>query len=122
MAPLILDGRALARQRAPRLRKRASEVRTVRGSAPRLLLVAFEGPEGQAPWIAGKLRACEDAGVDVGTLILPADAETDEARTMFENAVADARADGVFVQFPSLPASTGMPSLPRYRRRQTSTR
>lgn len=107
MAPLILDGRGLARRRAPRLRDRASEIRKVRGSAPRLLLLAFEGPAGEAPWVSKKLRACEDVGIEVRTLILPADVETGDARTTFEDAVADVRADGVFVQFPFPPGVDG---------------
>lgn len=100
MAPLILDGRALARERAPHLEGRARTVEEARGAPPRLFLLAFEGPGGEVPWVAEKLRACEDAGVEVRTLILRRGLDTRDARTAFEEAVADARADGVFVQFP----------------------
>lgn len=100
MAPLILDGDTVARNRVPRLRTRAHAVLEARGTAPRLLLVAFEGPDGEAPWVSAKLRACAEAGVDVRTLILPGDVDPHDARTRFHDSVANARADGVFVQVP----------------------
>ncbi len=107
MAPMILDGSALARRRAPDLRDRACAVAKARGTAPRLLLVAFEGPDGYAQWVSGKVRACEKAGVDVTTLIIPNDVGTRDARITFEDAVIAARADAVFVQIPFPPSIDG---------------
>jgi len=100
VTPLILDGAALAGARAPRLRERALAVEAFRGSAPRLLLLAFEGPDGRAPWVSGKLRACAAAGVEVRALGLRRDVDARQARTRLEDALADFPADGVFVQFP----------------------
>lgn len=108
MAPLILDGRALAGARLPAIRARARAVAARRGGPPRLLILAFEGPRGGAPWIDGKLRACREAGVDVGTLVLPHHVATAEARAAFASWVAEGRADGVFVQFPFPPGVDGV--------------
>ncbi len=103
MAPLILDGRALAAARHPAIRARARAVATRRGRPPRLLILAFEGPSGRAPWIDGKLRACREAGVDTRTLVLPHGVGTAETRAKFKASVAADEADGVFVQFPFPP-------------------
>ena len=99
-APVLLDGDALAAVRAPALRARAGSVTERRGRPPRLLLLAFAGAHGTAPWISGKLRACADAGVRVHPLVLPHDAETTGAVAAFDAALVEARADAVFVQFP----------------------
>lgn len=107
MAPLILDGSTVARNRVPRLRARAHAVLEARGTAPRLLLLAFEGPDGDAPWVSAKLRACSETGVDVRTLILPRDVDPYDARITFKDSAADARADGVFVQIPFPPDFDG---------------
>lgn len=100
MAPLILDGRALAAARLPAIRDRARAMAGIRGRPPGLLILAFEGPDGRAPWLDGKLRAARDAGIDVRTLVLPHAIGTAAARDAFASAVADAETDGVFVQFP----------------------
>lgn len=107
MRPLILDGARLARERIPDLSRRAERVRERRGTAPRLLLVAFENETGRAPWVSGKLRACEEAGVDVRSLVLAEGTATAEALRRLDGAAVRAQADGVFVQFPFPPGIDG---------------
>ena len=102
-APLILDGRLLAERRLPELRDRASRVRDLRGTPPRLLLVAFAGPDGRAPWVSRKVRAGAEAEVDVQPLVLPTDTETHGAAGALERAVADWRPDSVLLQVPFPP-------------------
>lgn len=104
---LILDGRALAARRLPGIRARAAAVRSTLGRAPSLFLLAFAGPDGAAPWVQGKLRACAEAGIDAETLVLPGEVTTEEAHASFAAAVAAARSDAVFVQFPFPPAVDG---------------
>lgn len=102
-APRILDGRLLAERRLPALRDRASRVRESRGTPPRLLLVAFAGADGRAPWVSRKVRAGAEAKVDVQPLVLPADTETHGAAGALERAVADSRPDSVLLQVPFPP-------------------
>ncbi len=102
-APLILDGRLLAERRLPALRDRASRVRDLRGTPPRLLLVAFAGADGRAPWVSRKVRAGAEAGVDVRPLVLPADTETQGAAAALDRAVSDSRPDAILLQVPFPP-------------------
>lgn len=102
-APLILDGRLLAERRLPALRERARRVRDLRGTPPQLLLMAFAGADGRAPWASRKVRAGTAAGVDVELLVLPADTETHAAVDALERAIEDLRPDGILLQVPFPP-------------------
>lgn len=102
--PLILDGHALARKRLPALRERAAGVRAARGSAPRLLLLAFAERGGRAPWVEGKVRAGVEAGVEVRPLVLSAGLDAYAARAALERARGDVRPDAIFLQLPFPPA------------------
>lgn len=103
MPTLILDGRLLAERRLPTLHDRARRVREVRGTSPRLLLVAFAEVDGRAPWVSRKVRAGAEAGVDARPLILPEDLGTDGAATALERAIQDTRPDGILLQLPFPP-------------------
>jgi methylenetetrahydrofolate dehydrogenase (NADP+) / methenyltetrahydrofolate cyclohydrolase len=102
-APLILDGCLLAERRLPALRDRARGVRDLRGTPPRLLVMAFAGADGRAPWVSRKVRAGAEAGVDVQPLVLPADLETRGAAAALDRAVADLRPDAILLQLPFPP-------------------
>lgn len=102
---LLLDGRALAARRLPALRARADAVRAVRSRAPRLGILAFGDAAGIAPHVAGKQRAGAAAGVEVALEVVPAAASLDEALARCASLAADARLDGLFVQFPYPDAS-----------------
>jgi len=95
----ILDGRALAAARAPTLRACVQRLGSA-GRRPHLFLLAFAGPDGRAPWIEGKLRACREAGVEVTSPVLHEGSTTGDARAALEEALAGGDIDGVFVQFP----------------------
>lgn len=101
--PLILDGRLLAERRLPALRDRAKRVRDLRGAPPQLLLMAFAGADGRAPWVSRKARAGAEAGVDVQLLVLPADTETQGAVAALERATEDPCPDGILLQTPFPP-------------------
>jgi methylenetetrahydrofolate dehydrogenase (NADP+) / methenyltetrahydrofolate cyclohydrolase len=100
MAAVVLDGASLARRRLPLIAERAAAVRSARGRAPSLLIVAFGDEAGRAPHVASKQRHCSDAGIDVLPLILGPDAATGEALDRMAAALNDGSFDGVFVQFP----------------------
>ena len=100
MALLILDGRVLARTRAIKLRRRAQAVTSVRGTCPRLLLLAFQGPGGRVPWVSKKIRACDAAGIQIDLLVLDGEADTVKACTALERALERTDPDGVFLQIP----------------------
>ena len=101
--PILLDGRRLARERAPGLADRARRVASRRGVPPRLALVAFERPDGQTPFLTRKLRACREAGVEARVRVLPAGAGTDEARSAVEELLGEGPLDGLFLEFPFPP-------------------
>lgn len=100
MAPLILDGKALARGRESEIRTRASVVAARRGFPPLVLILAFADESGQAPWVRGKERACRAAGIEVHSLVLSGRAGTAAGVSRFERRIAEVQADAVFVQFP----------------------
>jgi methylenetetrahydrofolate dehydrogenase (NADP+) / methenyltetrahydrofolate cyclohydrolase len=97
---ILLDGVRLAAHRLPGIRARADAVRAQRGSAPRLVLLAFAGEDGRAPHVRGKLAAARAAGIDVLPLMLPADTDTMAAVKALEETVDAQSPDGVFVQVP----------------------
>src|SRR5690606_32314874 len=99
-APVILDGTRLARERTDMIAARAAAVRERRGRPPRLLLLAFAEPDGNVPHIARKLRACERAGIDPVSVLLPAHTTTDAAVGALEDRLSGSSIDGVFAQFP----------------------
>lgn len=110
MNPVILDGRALARLRAPELRGRAGVVSRIRGRAPSLVLIAFEGDDGRAPWLAGKLRAARTAGISLRPLRLAAGLSTDQACDQIYETLENSRPDAVYLQFP-FPAELDVAAL-----------
>lgn len=100
MPPLILDGKGLARERAPELVARAADVTRGRGRPPRLVLVAFADPHGHTPYVARKRAACRAAGVDVAVMVRPAAQRGAGPAHALAGLLAQDPADGVFVQFP----------------------
>lgn len=99
-AAVLLDGRRLAEERAPGLAARAERVARERGRPPRLLLVAFAGPDGRAPSAEIKLRACAATGIEVAPRVLPASATTDDVRRAIAEGLAAHAPDAAFVEFP----------------------
>ena len=97
---MILDGLALARSRAPALAARGQRVAERLGRRPRLALVAFADRQGEAPFVARKLRACAAAGVDVVPLALPAETPSPEAEHALRTLLAREVVDAVFLEFP----------------------
>ena len=98
--PVLLDGRRLARERTPGLAARAAQTAQRRGRPPRLLLVAFAGPDGRAPSAELKLRACASVGVEATPILLAAGAGTDDVRRAIADGLAAHSPDAVFVEFP----------------------
>lgn len=101
--PLILDGWALAQARRRHLRERVDQMVESRCEAPRLLLLAFEGADGAARGVAGKVTACTEVGVEVQCLVLPYHTDTDGALFAVQRALPLARPDAVFMQLPFPP-------------------
>ncbi len=99
----ILDGSRLAGERLPALRSRAARVSTARGHAPRLALIAFADDDGRARYCERKRRACGEAGVDAGPVVLPATATTAAVRRAIARATDLEAADAVFLEFPFPP-------------------
>jgi methylenetetrahydrofolate dehydrogenase (NADP+) / methenyltetrahydrofolate cyclohydrolase len=100
----VLDGRSLAAHRAPVIAAQAERVRSRRGRAPCLLIMAFADERGRVPHVHGKLRACHAVGIDAVPVILGAAADTQECVRALQAAVSGHRPDAVFVQVP-FPAS-----------------
>ncbi|MEZ4411359.1 MAG: bifunctional 5,10-methylenetetrahydrofolate dehydrogenase/5,10-methenyltetrahydrofolate cyclohydrolase [Gemmatimonadales bacterium] len=97
---MILDGLALARSRAPALAARGQRVAERLGRRPRLVLVAFADRQGEAAFVARKLRACAAAGVDVVPLVLPAETPSSEAEHALRTRLSREVVDAVFLEFP----------------------
>jgi methylenetetrahydrofolate dehydrogenase (NADP+) / methenyltetrahydrofolate cyclohydrolase len=100
----ILDGAALAAARAPLLAEHGARIEARNGRPATLLLVAFAGPDGRAPWVRGKLNACAAAHVRVHPLVVSGDADTASALAAMSQAIRAEQPDAVFVQTPC-PAS-----------------
>jgi methylenetetrahydrofolate dehydrogenase (NADP+)/methenyltetrahydrofolate cyclohydrolase len=97
---LILDGAALARQRAPVIAGRAAAVRDRRGYAPAVAIVAFSDERGRVPHVERKLLACDSAGVDAVLVTIPHGTSTRDAVGRMRDALATGRFDALFLQFP----------------------
>ena len=97
---ILLDGRALAAQRASLLAARADHVRAGRGRAPCLLLIAFADDDGRVAHIHGKQRACAQAGVEVVCLSFAPTADTEAVLRGLQTHIEAHDPDGVFVQIP----------------------
>lgn len=100
MTVRVLDGVSLARRRAPMVAQRSAAVRSRRGHAPALVIVAFSDNRGRVPHVHHKLRKCADAGVDAVVVTIPPGTHTADAVDRMHAALRDSRCDGVFVQFP----------------------
>lgn len=105
--PVIMDGNALARRRAPELAALAAAVTGSRGRPPRLGLLAFAGDDGGALFIPRKIRACEAAGVQVVPLLLPWSATTETTRDGVARMIGSEPLDAVFLEFPFPPQVDG---------------
>jgi methylenetetrahydrofolate dehydrogenase (NADP+) / methenyltetrahydrofolate cyclohydrolase len=100
----MLDGRALAAARLPRIAERAAQVRARRARAPALLLIAFPGEDRAVPHVGGKLRACAAAGIEAIPLLIGPAGTASAAVASVSAAIALHDPDAVFVQVPVPPA------------------
>lgn len=100
MAALILDGTGLARRRQPMIARRAEAVRSRRGHAPALVIIAFGDEQGHVPHVARKQRMCAEAGIDVAVLVIPSGMDTGTALGRMRDLLIERAFDGVFVQVP----------------------
>ena len=99
-SPIIMDGRRLAARRAPAIAAGAARVAAARGRPPHLLLAAFDDGSGQAPHLAGKLRACAAAGVETSTLLLEPNTNAAAGADLLRQQLSESAPDALFLQFP----------------------
>lgn len=99
--PLILDGRALAKEALPALRARAGNVFTRMGKPPVMAAVLAGGGAVETGYANLKARACEKAGVELRKIILPQETTTNNLLAVLDDLNADADVDGVLLQHPT---------------------
>lgn len=105
--PVVLDGTALARARAPGLAARSDRLARRLERRPRLALLAFADASGGAPHVRRKARACSAAGVELVPLILPGGTSSLAAQRALGAVLAGEALDGVFLEFPFPPDVDG---------------
>lgn len=102
----ILDGRKVARELREEVRQAVAEMVSAGARAPALRVVLVGENPASKVYVGMKTRACEEAGIDGATVVLPADASEDQVRATLEELNADDAIDGILVQ---LPLPSGLP-------------
>ena len=96
MAPLRLDGRAVADAIAERVSERVAAFAV----APRLVFVRVGEDPASASYVRSKQRLAKRVGLRAETLVLPAETDQDTLMASVRGIVADDDVDGVLVQLP----------------------
>jgi len=96
VAPLRLDGRAVADAIAERVSERVAAFAV----APRLVFVRVGEDPASASYVRSKQRLAKRVGLRAETLVLPAETDQDTLMASVRGIVADDDVDGVLVQLP----------------------
>ena len=99
MSARILDGAAMAKRIRGEV---AAEVSELAASAivPRLEVILVGDDPASRVYVAGKARACEEAGIRSATHPLPAATSAETLRALIEKLNADEDVDGILLQLP----------------------
>lgn len=99
MAAVLLDGKALAARVLEGLKGRVCALQA-RGMQPRLMVVRVGDDPASKAYIRGKIRACQEVGIEGREIELPATTSASELYAVLDSLNADRSVHGVLVQLP----------------------
>jgi methylenetetrahydrofolate dehydrogenase (NADP+)/methenyltetrahydrofolate cyclohydrolase len=99
-APLVLDGKALARQLEGELATRVEKLRAADGRTPILATILVGDDPASATYVKMKGNACRRVGMDSRRVALPARTTTAELLAQIDALNADPDVRGILLQHP----------------------
>jgi methylenetetrahydrofolate dehydrogenase (NADP+)/methenyltetrahydrofolate cyclohydrolase len=99
-APLVLDGKALARQLEGELATRVEKLRAADGRTPILATILVGDDPASATYVRMKGNACRRVGMDSRRVALPAGTTTAELLAQIDALNADPDVRGILLQHP----------------------
>jgi len=103
MSATIIDGKAVAARVREQVAREVLDLVAERGRPPGLATILVGEDPASAVYVAGKRRACEQAGIADHHRHLPSDASQDEVASVIEACNANPEISGILLQLP-LPA------------------
>lgn len=100
MSARPLLGKPIAQKLLLRIRERASRVAQVRGSPPRVAILAIGGDASSQVYLRGKLQACTQAGIEATVESLHAGVSESEVLAVLKDLASDAELDGIMLEVP----------------------
>jgi methylenetetrahydrofolate dehydrogenase (NADP+)/methenyltetrahydrofolate cyclohydrolase len=107
MGARIIDGKAVAAQVRARVAAGVAEFVAAHGRRPGLATVLVGDDPASAVYVAGKQKACAEAGMAAFDVRLPADAGAQDVVAELERLNADAQVSGILLQLPVPPQLDG---------------
>lgn len=107
MAASLIDGREIARLVREEVRREVQELVAGEGVVPGLATVLVGEDPASAVYVAGKHRACEEAGISSIHHPLGADTPPDELAELLHSLNADPAVSGILLQLPVPPHLDG---------------
>lgn len=101
-APLVLEGRTLARRIRERIRDEVKEL-AARGGTPALAAILVGEDPASEIYVQRKVEACREAGIDSREINLESDTHEDRLREVVRELGANDSIDGILVQLPLPP-------------------
>ena len=99
MSARILDGAAMAARIRGEVAAEVAELAAA-GIVPRLEVILVGDDPASRVYVAGKARACEEAGIRSATHPLPADTSAETLRALIVELNGDEDVDGILLQLP----------------------
>lgn len=107
MAASLIDGREIARLVREEVRREVQELVAAEGVVPGLATVLVGEDPASAVYVAGKHRACEEAGISSIHHPLGADTPHEELAELLHSLNADPAVSGILLQLPVPPHLDG---------------
>ncbi len=98
---MLIDGKQIAGQVRSEVRDGVAAWRAAGNPAPGLATVLVGDDPGSAIYVAGKIKACAEVGIESFPHHLPADTAQDEVMRLLAGLGADERVSGILLQLPT---------------------
>lgn len=98
--PLILNGKTIAIAMRNEVGEQVARLVADGGRRPKLVAVLVGDDPASSTYVASKAKACEKAGMDGQTLVLPADTDAATLRLQLQQLNDDDQVDGILLQLP----------------------
>ncbi len=100
MSAKALRGKPLAEKLLASIRERAARITQLRGSPPRLAILAIGGDSSSQVYLRSKLQACKEAGVETTVEALHAAVPESDVLAILKDLASDATLDGIMLEVP----------------------